>query len=244
MKIQLADKFRLSIFDGEAYGRRSEESIMARPRLAVKLIIFFLLGCDTTMQDRVRDFNREGTILYRQGDYQSAREHYEQASELKPDDSNLLYNIGQCYERQGDWPKAESFYRKCLEKEPEHEDVRFALAQVLDRTGRRGEAAQLANDWLASHSHKAAPYALDGWRLRQDRAFPQAQGRLMQALAIDPHCSRALVELGILYEQLGEPERALVLYQRALEHNPRQPDLIDRLNELKAKNIGRPLPNR
>jgi len=66
----------------------------------------------------------------------------------------------------------------------------------------------------------------------------------MQALAIDPHCSRALVELGILYEQLGEPERSLILYQRSLEYNPRQPDVIDRLNELKAKNVGKPLPNR
>ncbi|MBM4073453.1 MAG: tetratricopeptide repeat protein [Planctomycetes bacterium] len=217
---------------------------MHRRRLAAKLLVVFLLGCDTTVQDRVKDFNREGTILYRQGEYQAAREHFEQASELKPDDSNLLYNIGQCYERQGEWPKAESFYRKCLEQEPEHEDVRFALAQVLDRTGRRDEAARLANDWLVSHSHKAAPYALDGWRLRQDRAFPQARGRLMQALAIDPHCSRALVELGILYEQLGEPERSLILYQRSLEYNPRQPDVIDRLNELKAKNVGKPLPNR
>lgn len=222
----------------------AEEKLMPRPRLAAKLIVVFLLGCDTTVQDRIQVFNREGTILYRQGEYQSARENFEQASELKPEDPNLLYNIGQCYEHQGDWPKAESFYRKCLDKEPEHEDVRFALAQVLDRTGRRDEAAKLANDWLTSHPSKAAPYALDGWRLRQDRAFPQAQGRLMQALAIDPHCSRAQVELGILYEQLGQPERALILYQRALDHNPRQPDVIDRLNELKAKNVGRPLPER
>lgn len=215
----------------------------ARP-IAIPVLLFVVAGCDTTVQDRVKEFNREGTLLYRQGEYQAAQENFEEALELKPEDPNLLYNAGQSFDRQGNWPKAEYYYRKCLDKEPDHEEVRFALALVLDRTGRHDDAAKVAQDWLAAHPDHALPYALDGWRLRQDRAFPQAQGRLQQALAIDPHCNRALIELGILYEQLGRPDRALVLYRRALERNPRQPDVIDRVNDLRAKNTGMPLPDR
>lgn len=214
-------------------------------QVAATLVVAMLLaGCDTTSQDRVMEFNKEGTQLYNQGDFQAARENFEEALELKPGDADLLYNVAQCFDRQGNWPKAEVFYRQCLDREPEHEDARFALALVLDRTGRRDEAARLAQEWLTAHPERAAPYALDGWRLRQERAFPQAQGRLQQALAIDPHCNRALIELGVLYEQMQRPERARVLYERALARKPNQPEVVERLNDLLQKNVGRPLPDR
>ncbi len=206
--------------------------------------MLLLSGCDTTIQHRVKEFNHEGTRLFGEGEFESARENFEEALELSPDDPDLLYNIGQCFDRQGNWQKAEPLYRKCLVQDAQHEDARFALALVLDRTGRREESARMAQEWLAANPDRALPYALDGWRLLQDRAFPQAQGRLHQALAIDPHCNRALIELGILYEQMQRPERARVLYERALQGNPHQLDVIDRLNELKHKNVGLPLPDR
>src|SRR5438132_1570499 len=39
------------------------------------------------------------------------------------------------------------------------------------------------------------------------------------------------------------PERAASMYQRALAEDPRQPHVVDRLNQLRAKKVGRPLPD-
>jgi len=50
--------------------------------------------------------------------------------------------------------------------------------------------------------------ALEGWRLRQEKNYPVAQDRLQQALALDAQHRRALIELGILYETNGRPDRA------------------------------------
>ena len=44
----------------------------------------------------------EGVHLFKQGNYQSARENFVAALELNPKDAALLYNVGQCYDRLGE----------------------------------------------------------------------------------------------------------------------------------------------
>jgi tetratricopeptide (TPR) repeat protein len=205
-------------------------------------MVFLLSGCETTEQQKMRQLNDDGVRLFRQGDYQGARESFELALKQTPDDANLMYNVGQCHDRGGDWPKAEKFYRQCLSKADNHGDCRHALEVVLYKTGRQEEAGRMIQEWLAREPKLAAPYAEDGWRLRQQGAYPQAMGRLQQALLIDPHNVRALTELGILYEQ-SQPERALDLYKRAQRQDPNQPDIADRIKQLHKQNVGRPLPD-
>ena len=101
----------------------------------------------------------------------------------------------------------------------------------------------MIQDWLQRSPELPGPYTLEGWRLRQLRAYPAAQQRLQQALQIDPHYGPALVELGIVYEELNLPERSLVLYERALTRNPQQPDVAERLETLRRQHVGRPKPD-
>jgi tetratricopeptide (TPR) repeat protein len=221
--------------------------MVPRPRHALILFLgclFFAAGCETAEQERLKQLNTDALHRFGQGDYAGARESFEGALTLKPEDTNLLFNIGQCFDRQGDTAQAERWYRQCMEKSEQHGECRHALIVLLNRTNRRGEAEKMIQDWLAQHPELPGPYAADGWLLRQDRAYPQAQVRLQQALNLDAHCVRALVELGILYEEMNLPERSLVLYERALAQNPNQPEITERLNSLRQKNVGRPKPTR
>src|SRR5205823_3985620 len=124
-----------------------------------------------------------------------------------------------------------------------HGDARQAHASLLYRTGRTSEANREILEWLEQQPGLADAYVLDAWRLRQDKALPQAQGRLQQALHLEPNNRRALVELGIVYEMMNMPERGLAMYERALLADPRQPEVTERLNQMRAKGIGRPLPD-
>ena len=209
----------------------------------VLILAVFLSGCETTEQERLRQFNDDGVLRFRQGDFKGAHESFTEALALKPEDPNILYNLGQCCERQGDWKQTEKFYRDALAKSENHEESRHALEVLLYRTGRKADADRMIQDWLARQPTLAGPYAEDGWRLRQENALPQAQARLQQALAIDPHHVRALTELAILYEQLNMPERALVTYERALAQNPQQIDIVEHVNQLRLRNVHRPLPD-
>ena len=210
------------------------------PLLAAYVLI---AGCETQDHQRVREYNQEGVHLFKQGNYQSARENFAAALELNPKDPSLLYNVGQCYDRLGDTAKGEDYYHRCLEYSANHADCRYALAALEYRAGKKQKANDMIQQWLTAEPNLADPYALDGWRLRQENAWPQALSRLGQAVAIDPYNVRANVELAIYYEQTSYPERARLCYERALQKNPNQPEVTERLNALKAKKVGRPLPD-
>jgi len=96
--------------------------------------------------------------------------------------------------------------------------------------------------WRASEPKLAAAYVEDGWLYHQAGDLPKAQGRLQQALDIEPHNVRAVTEMGLVYEAMKRPDRALTLYERALESDPKQPEITDRVNYLLTKGAGRPRP--
>jgi Flp pilus assembly protein TadD len=205
-------------------------------------VAVLLSGCGPSVAEKVRTYNDEGVHLFQQGDYLTARQCFETALAVQPEDAGLLFNVGKCYYHQGNVAKAEEMYKACLSRDGNHARCRHALTVLLVNTNRRKEAVFMVESWLAKEPTLPDPYADDGWLWHQAGDLPQAQARLQQALDKDPHNFRALTELGLVYEDLGLPERAVVLYERSLQINPRQPDLVRRLNGLKAKGIARPKP--
>jgi tetratricopeptide (TPR) repeat protein len=211
--------------------------------LIVAAIVLWAGGCAATMnEDRARDYSQDGLYLFQRGKYRDARESFEAALALKPDDSALLYNVGECHDRLGNTAKAEQCYRQCLQQAPNLAECRHALVVLLVRTGRRPDAVQLVQGWLASAPKLAAAYVEDGWLHHQAGDLPKAQGRLQQALEIEPHNVRALTEMGLVYEAMKRPDRALTLYERALDSDPTQVELTDRVNFLLTKGAGHPRP--
>jgi Flp pilus assembly protein TadD len=204
--------------------------------------IFTLAGCASPDADRVRDYNRIGLDLYRQGQYASARESFQAALNLRPDDPAMLYNVGQCYDRLGDGAKAEQFYSTCLQRDPDHVACHHALAMLLVSERREPEAAQTVHDWLARAPKNSSALAEDGWLWRRQGDLPRAQSRLQEALALNPRDWRALSELAAVYEEQQRPDRALVLYEQSLEENPNQPDVAKHLNDMRLQGVQRPKP--
>jgi Tfp pilus assembly protein PilF len=224
-------------------GRGDGCTALPRRTLLCALVLAGLAGCADTAQERMQQFNEDGVFLFRQGQYEAARQSFEAALRLKPEDAGLLYNLGQCHDRLGEAPKAEPLYKQCLEEAPNHAPCRHALAVLLLRQGRRSEADEMIEGWLAREPKLADAYVEDGWRLRQDGSLPEARGRLQQALQLDPHNTRALVEMGLLYEILERPSHALDLYERAIQQDPDQPEVRERVRLLRDRGVGKPLPD-
>lgn len=217
--------------------------IVRQTRWMCIAFLAILPGCLETSQERVHDFQDDGVFLFTRGEYGGARENFEMALALDPENARLLYNIGQCLDHEGEWKKAEQYYRTSLEKDPNYAECRFALVVLLYETDRKEEASRVIDQWLAANPEAAVPYVADGWRLRQEGDIISAMARVQQGLAKEPHNVRGLVEMGIIYERLDYPSRALTLYERALIENPRQPELVQRVSDLRAKKVGPPLPN-
>ncbi len=225
--------------------QRDAQSGAFRPILAVLggLALALLAGCVSPSDDRARLFNEDGVRLFAQGHYADALDSFDLALTLRPQDATLLFNMAECYDRLGDAKGAEKFYGACLVQAPTHADARLALAQLLYRTGRQPRADQLIDEWLRQDPQSADAYVLDAWRLAQARAYPEAEGRLQQALDIEPHNRRALAQCGKLYETMGMPQRAYVLYERIIQRDPGQAEIAQRLDRLRVQGVSRPLPD-
>jgi tetratricopeptide (TPR) repeat protein len=215
---------------------------MPRALLIILGFTLILVGCVTPEEDRARVSIDNGLRFYQQGNFAAAQQNFQAALQFRPGDADLVYNIGQCYEHQNDSPRAEQTYLGCLRQSPNHVAAHNALAALLIREGRKPEATRFVQDWLAHQPRLAAAYALDGWLWHQSGDLPRAQARLQQALELDPHDVTALTELGLVYEDLNRPERAVVLYERVLALDARQPQVENRLHVLLAKGAGRPQP--
>ncbi len=210
---------------------------------ATGLALIWLGACAPTAQDRVRDYNEDGLHLYRHGSYAQAAESFEAALKLEPGDPGLLFNVGQCYDHTGNAARAEQYYTACLQKAPNHAGCRNALATLMLRQGRRDEATHMVEGWLASQPNLAAAHTAHGCLLHQLGDLPAAKLRLEHARELDPHDVRALVELGLVWEAMGRPDRALDCYERALDEDPNQDDVVGRVNRLQSQGVKRPLPD-
>jgi tetratricopeptide (TPR) repeat protein len=200
-------------------------------------------GCETEKHARFRQYQEDGIQHYQRGEFVAARDKFELALPLNPKDANLLYDLGQCQDRLAQTSEAEDYYKQCLTVNGNHADCRHALTLLLYRNGRRNEADSMIEAWMQSQPELSAAYAEDGWRLRQNGEFQLAMGRFQQALHYDSRNVRALTEMGIAYEENGQPERALTMYKRALEINPQLPGLSQHINELKTRGVSKPLPD-
>jgi len=211
--------------------------------LALAFLALLLPGCATPGSERARLFNEDGVQLFAKGDFANALDSFDLALTLQPQDPTLLFNVAECYDHLGDVKGAEKFYGSCLMRAPKHADARLALAELLYRTGRKTQADPMIDEWLRQDPKSADAFVLEAWRLRQTRAYPDAQSRLEQALDVEPHNRRGLAEQALLYELTGMPQRAYVLYERILEREPGQAQIAQKLEQLKVKGVSRPLPD-
>jgi tetratricopeptide (TPR) repeat protein len=212
------------------------------PRTAAAVLAGFILalagGCaDFSAQGR----NAEGVRLFSQGRYDEALRQFQEASYTDPISPDGYYNLAATYHRlgtlenrQSDLDQAESYYNQCLDRDPNHADCYRGLAVLLAEQGRNDEAFRLLEGW-ADRNPSAADPKIELARLFQEFGDrPAAKAHLIEALQVDPDNPRALAALGKIREETGEPEQALVDYQRSLWHNQFQPQVASRIAALRS----------
>jgi tetratricopeptide (TPR) repeat protein len=210
---------------------------------SVAVLALLVSACAPTMAERVQQYNDLGVQHFQKGEFDRARADFQTALTLLPNNSALLYNLGECYDHLGQSDQAEQSYRLCLQEQPNDADCRHALHVLLVQRGRLAEAKQMAQDWLAREPKLSAAYAEDGWLYQRQGDPISAIKRYQQAVYYDPHNTLALVEIGRIYEEeLNLPSRALKLYLMALDYDPHQPELVKRVKRLRERGVGPPHP--
>ena len=219
-------------------------TVRTRAAAALALSLVVALGCS---QFSAQALNAEGVRLYQAGQYQQAADKFQRAVASDPKGATGYYNLAAALHKSGkltgnnaDLQQAERLYNQCLEYDPNHTECYRGLAVLLAETGRTDASFRLLEGWAARSPHLPDPRIELARMLEETNNTQMASVRLVEALAIDPHNSRALTALGRLREVSGDRTQALANYQRSLALNRFQPEISARVAALQASGAGLP----
>ncbi|MCP5075324.1 MAG: tetratricopeptide repeat protein [Rhodobacteraceae bacterium] len=116
-----------------------------------------------------------------------------------------------------------------------------AAMDLLLQRGRdameRGDVNDAIGHFSALIDH--APEFAEGWNARATAFFAADRyglsiADIRQTLALNPRHFGALSGLGMIFERMDKPEKALSAYQRVLDIHPHRPDVIEAVKRLES----------
>jgi tetratricopeptide (TPR) repeat protein len=163
---------------------------------------------------------------------QQARQQYEQAISLAPDDWVLQRGFANLLAKLGDATAAEAAMRKSVELLPHDATGHLELGLFLLQARRPAEASAEFQEVLG-HDARSVP-ALNGLALAENGlGHPDdAIATLKKALRLRPGSADTSLNLGTALEVAGQKSQALEYFRSALHEHLGTPDLMVRLGKI------------
>ena len=121
-------------------------------------------------------------------------------------------------EQKGRFESAIAEIQKAIELDPQSPEATLELGELFCRTGRNTAALEITESLKVTKRFDMARLLLiSGWAKRQTGDLETAEKLLLEATKIDPKYTRALFELGKIYQSRQEIEKAMESYHKALK---------------------------
>jgi len=166
---------------------------------------------------------QSGLRLSSQGRHVEAIAQYEQALTARPDDTKVLFALGNTAQALGLGDAAQAFYRQVLALEPARLEALVNLANLLRSSGQFDAAIALLESALARNPHSPELHLTLGSARREKGEDEAAIFHYRTALAANPHYAPALANLGDMLCDAGNRQEARTLYDAAIRCEPKNP---------------------
>jgi TolB-like protein/DNA-binding winged helix-turn-helix (wHTH) protein/Flp pilus assembly protein TadD len=147
------------------------------------------------------------------------------AVELDPESADAHILLADMLQRQWRWAEAETEYRRALELNPNDAGAHFGLSNWLLCQGRTEEALA----W-AKRGRALDPLAVSGtyigWILFSAHRYDEALREFHSVLAIRPDDVSALWDLGYVLIANDQPEKAIIVLEKAVSMSNGSPGVI------------------
>jgi Flp pilus assembly protein TadD len=168
----------------------------------------------------VQRLNREGVDAIQKHNYEKAETLFYRAYLFDPADPFTLYNLGYVSELKGQLERAQKLYGLASEQ---------ATDAVIDRTSVKqleGKPMREAFGSLKDVPMQVNRMNVESIRLLSQGRAPEALVLLQKALALDPHNTYTLNNLGVAKEFRGDYDEALKYYTAAADSRSSEPVIV------------------
>ena len=188
--------------------------------------------------DSPSSFIASNSIIYQKLSYLYLLERNTSAAEdtllrgldLYPDDENLAYHLGLLYAVSGDHPAAVHYLEQVVRVQPEHAEALNNLAFLYAQSGQQLDRAAALVQRALLLEQKAAYYDTLGWIYFKQKRYAAALEQIQQAHLLLPDDAQILEHLGDVLAAMQHPERARAAYLEALNIQPDNNKLRQKLN--------------
>jgi Flp pilus assembly protein TadD len=163
---------------------------------------------------------QSGLKLSSQGRHVEAIVQFEAALVQQPDDTKVLFALGNTASQLGLSGVAEQFFRRVLVLEPARLEAVVNLANLLRATAQYDAAVALLEPALVHEPASPELHLTLGSAWREKGEFEKAVAHYRAALAASPNYAPALANLGDMLSDTGDREGARTLYDQAIRVDP------------------------
>jgi len=161
-------------------------------------------------------FNLSGACYKAIGQLDVAVKSFEKALALKPDYTEVNYNLGVTLKELGQLDAAVKCYERAISIKPDYADAHYNLGNALKELGQLDEAVKCYEKAIAIQPDYAKAHNNLGNALHLDAAVKCYE----RAIALKPDYADAHNNLGIALKELGQLDAAIQCYEKALAIKP------------------------
>jgi len=156
-----------------------------------------------------------------QGNPQEARQYLEQAQSLSPLNGERLFHLGRLCLKIGEGEQARQYLKESLKfGQSFMTDNCAETAEILLQAGLDEAAEGLLTESIKSQPENVILYNKLGVALRRQGKHLEALKCYQRALQLTPKSEKVYYNIGILYFDLGEKEKAYESFRTALRLRP------------------------
>ncbi|MGZ4779770.1 MAG: tetratricopeptide repeat protein [Thermoanaerobaculia bacterium] len=153
--------------------------------------------------------------------YPPAIDMLKRVVEKKPDDLDVIFELGSVYERSGDRPAAEKIFLQLLQSHPDHAATLNYLGYMwAENNVNLDRAAEMLNRAVNQEPRNGAYIDSLGWVYYRQGKLDLAEKYLTDATRLLPRDATVHEHLGDVFAKRGDITRALSLYKVALTLEP------------------------
>lgn len=174
-----------------------------------------------------------GNSYYRLGNNKSALPYLEEAKNLNPSDLNTLSTLGIVYDDLKMNKECKELYEHAFRYHPDNilllNNYAYHLAEIGEKLN---EAKEMSKKTIEKEPENASYLDTYGWILFKLKDFKNAAIYIEKAVKISKN-ETLLDHLGDIYEAMGEIIKALKAWNEALQLNPENDTIRQKVNKYK-----------